>query len=219
MIKQITPVLAIVAAIFVAMAARSSEGRQRAAWLCLLVGVVGWGAGDVIWTYYELALNIAPFPSPADAAYLLLPVGACLALLLFPKDYSGQSRGRIFLDGVIVAASLLLVSWVTVLGPVYEAGAPDRLSFFVSLAYPVSDLVILTVAAVVLVRAGSAAAGARLRGGIWRLRCHGELALIDGVVLARDGLTGAGLVARQHARELGRPRCGGRARACRRGHG
>lgn len=148
-------VLAIIAAIFVAMAARSTQGRQRAAWLCMLVGVVGWGAGDVIWTYYELALNTAPFPSPADAAYLLMPVGACLALLLFPKDYSGQSRGRIFLDGVIVAASLLLVSWVTVLGPVYEAGAPDRLSFFVSLAYPVSDLVILTVAAVVLVRAGS----------------------------------------------------------------
>ena len=59
-----------------------------------------------------------------------------------------------FLDGLIVAGSLFLVSWVTILGPIYAAEATDRLLFVVSLAYPVSDVVVLTLAAVVLVRSG-----------------------------------------------------------------
>ena len=146
-------VLAVPAVVFAALAAQSARGRLRAAWVALTIGLLGWAVGEVIWTYYELNLHQSPFPSVADGAYLLLPIGACVAMLLFPNDRSSQSRGRLLLDGVIVAGSLFLVSWVTVLGPVYEAGAPDRLGFVISLAYPVSDVVILTVAAVVLLRA------------------------------------------------------------------
>ena len=148
-------VLALPALVFAILAARSARGRLRAAWVCLAVGLLGWAVGEAIWTYYELKLNEVPFPTIADAAYLTLPVGACLAMLLFPGDYSGQSRGRIFLDGLIVAGSLFVVSWVTTLGPIYEAGAESQLAFVVSLAYPISDLVILTIAAVVLVRAAT----------------------------------------------------------------
>jgi diguanylate cyclase (GGDEF)-like protein len=146
-------VLAVPAAAMSAFAARSAHGRLRTAWVALTVGLTGWAIGEVIWTYYELVLHQSPFPSIADAFFLMLPAGACAALLLFPSQDSGHSRGRLFLDGVIVAGSLFLVSWVTVLGPVYEAGAPDRLGFVISLAYPISDVLILTVAAVVLVRA------------------------------------------------------------------
>ena len=58
--------------------------------------------------------------SLADAGFLLFPVGACAALLLFPDDYSNLSLGRVLLDGLIVAGSLFLISWVTVLGRVHE---------------------------------------------------------------------------------------------------
>ncbi len=58
------------------------------------------------------------------------------------------------LDGLIVAGSLFLVSWVTILGPLYAASGTDQLAFVVSLAYPITDLVVLTVAGVVLVRSG-----------------------------------------------------------------
>ena len=148
-------VLVVLALIFAALAARTAQGRTRAAWLALIVGLCGWFIGEGIWTYYELVLNQArTFPSLADAGFLVLPVGACVALLLFPDDYSHYAVGRVLLDGLIVAGSLFLVSWVTVLGPVYEARAEqDRLGFLVSLAYPLSDVVILTVAAMVLIRA------------------------------------------------------------------
>lgn len=146
--------LTIPAIMFCAMAARSMRGRMRLAWLSIAIGLLGWGLGEVIWMYYELHLPEVPFPSIADAAYLVLPVGACVGLLLFPVDGT-QSRGRLFLDGIIVALSLFLVSWVVILHPLYLAETPDQLGFAISLAYPISDVVLLTVAGVVLVRASS----------------------------------------------------------------
>ena len=147
-------VLAVPAAVFSVIAARSAQGRLRMAWVAMAIGVAAWAIGEAIWTHYELVLREVPFPSVADGFFLLFPVGACVALLLFPSEYAGPFRGRVFLDGLIVAGSLFLVSWVTILGPIYAAEATDRLLFVVSLAYPVSDVVVLTLAAVVLVRSG-----------------------------------------------------------------
>ncbi|WP_163806199.1 putative bifunctional diguanylate cyclase/phosphodiesterase [Mycolicibacterium anyangense] len=145
--------MAIPSIILATMAARATTGRARAAWIAMLIGLVGWAVGDILWAYYELSLDKVPFPSPADAAYLVMPVGFCIGLLLFPADRSHQFRGRMLLDGVIVAGSLFLASWVTILRPLYEVGADSTLALVLSLAYPVSDVVILTIAAVAAVRA------------------------------------------------------------------
>ena len=144
------PVIALVA-----LAARSKSGRIRLAWSALTFGLVAWATGEAIWTYYEVVLKQEPFPSLADAAFLLFPVASCVALLILPGDDAGPFRGRALLDGLIVAASLFVVGWVTVLGPTYSAGETNRLALVVALAYPLSDVVVLTMAAVVLVRSGS----------------------------------------------------------------
>ncbi|MCV7348343.1 EAL domain-containing protein [Mycolicibacterium rhodesiae] len=144
--------LAIPAVAFSALAARSLWGRRRLAWASMTVGLLGWTVGEAIWTLYEVHLHQPPFPSIADVAFLVMPVGACAALLLLPAEHTSQSRGRLFLDGVIMAGSLFLVSWVTILHPLYQSDTPDQFGFVISLAYPLSDIIILTVAGVVLVR-------------------------------------------------------------------
>lgn len=149
----VSVVLSILAIVFAARAARSLQGRRRLAWVSMTIGLVGWAVGETIWAYYELHQHRVPLPSIADVGYLLLPVGAGAALLFFPVNGS-QSRARLFLDGLIVAGSLFLVSWVTILHPLYLADRSDRLAFAVSVAYPMSDVVLLTVAGVVLVRTG-----------------------------------------------------------------
>ena len=140
------------------VAARYGRGRQRAAWAALAAGLCGWSVGEAIWCYYELwtGMEQAPFPSPADAGFLILPVGAGLALLLLPIGHSGQSRARLVLDGLIVAGSLFVVSWVSVLGSVYRAGAASHFALDVSLAYPIADLVTITMTVLVLARARTA---------------------------------------------------------------
>lgn len=136
-----------------AMAARAAHGRLRVAWIAMAVGLAGWALGDVLWTYYELAVNEVPFPSLADVAYLAMPVAFCVALLLFPAEDSARFRGRMLLDGLIVAGSLFLASWVTILNPLYQAGGDSTLALVISLAYPLSDVVILTIAAIAVIRA------------------------------------------------------------------
>jgi hypothetical protein len=60
----------------------------------------------------------------------------------------------------MIAASLLLVSWVLVLRPVFRAGAENFVSQAISLAYPIGDVVVGTIVLFVLarVRMGSGAA-------------------------------------------------------------
>ena len=148
-------VFAVFAAGCSALAAASAEGRQRRAWICLTVGLSGWAGGEALWMFYERVLHQAPFPSLADAGYLLFPVGAGLAMVLFPIGYSGHSRVRFLLDGFIVAGALFEISWVLVMRGVYDAGGTNAFALALSLAYPIADIAILTVALLVLARARS----------------------------------------------------------------
>jgi diguanylate cyclase (GGDEF)-like protein len=136
-------------------AAARRRDRPRWTWLALGAGLACWSAGEVIWCYYELwqGLPQAPFPSPADAGYLMFPLGAVLALVFFPAGRADQSRFRLAMDGVIVSGSLFAVSWVSVLRSVYEAGASSDLALSVALAYPLADVILMTMAVMVLARA------------------------------------------------------------------
>ncbi len=129
-------------------AAWAARGRIRKGWLAMTAGLLGWAVGEVIWGYYEVVLRYEQSPSPswADAFYMVYPVGAGVAVVLLSTDNSGRSRIRLILDGVIVAASLFLVSWVTVIESVFHAGGDSRLALAVSVAYPVADVFIITIA-------------------------------------------------------------------------
>jgi diguanylate cyclase (GGDEF)-like protein len=150
-------VAAAVAAALAGWRARRGTGRLRASWLLIGMGCAGWAIGEAIWCYYELlAGRDTPFPSMADAGFLVFPALAMCGLLTRPSAaFSGQGRTRVTLDATIVATGLFVVSWVTALGATYHAGGDSRFAELVSLAYPVSDLALLTVLVVVLTYARS----------------------------------------------------------------
>jgi diguanylate cyclase (GGDEF)-like protein len=146
---------AVFSCVCAALAARSESGRQRRAWIWLTVGLAGYAFAAVISAFYHVLLGMDQRPSPSvvDVAYLILKVAACLALVLYPVGFSGHSRVRILFDGLIVAIALFQVAWVFVLRDVYEAGAASRFALWVSVAYLVTGICILTVALIVLARA------------------------------------------------------------------
>ncbi|WP_227999531.1 bifunctional diguanylate cyclase/phosphodiesterase [Mycolicibacterium sp. P1-5] len=150
----ISVAVTVPAFVFAVLAARSLEGRRRRAWVALTIALLGWASGEAIWAYYDVRFHEVPFPSIADAGYLLFPIGVCAALLFMPVD-NRQSRGRLILDGFIVAASLFLVSWVLILHQMYVSDETGRLGLAISVIYPLADILVLTVAAVVVVGAGS----------------------------------------------------------------
>ncbi len=143
---------AAAAAVATGWRARRSAGRVRRSWWLLSAATGSWALGEVAWSYYELlAGRQTPFPSLADGGFLLFAGLAAAALLLWPSvALHGGARWRALLDGVLVAGSLFIISWVTALGTVVHGGADTAFAFAVSLAYPISDLVLLTLAIVVV---------------------------------------------------------------------
>lgn len=134
-------------------AARSTRGRLRVGWSALATGLLAWTVAEMLWTYQVIAAGAPAFPSPADAFYMMFPVCAVVALLMFWNRRGGRLTGRVLLDGLIVAGSLFVVAWLLPMSRLYEAGSAGRREFTVALAYPVLDIVLLTVAATVLINA------------------------------------------------------------------
>jgi hypothetical protein len=107
----------------------------------------------LIWAYYEQVVGEVPFPSWADAAFLSLIPWAAVALLLFPSARTWRGNSRLVLDGLIVTGSLFLISWLTVMRPIWRAEGGDRLRFALELAYPAGDVLIVALGLFVLVKA------------------------------------------------------------------
>ena len=148
-------VIAFIAAGAAAYAAYRHQKRTRVAWALISVSALSWGLGEVAWSYYELLLgHQIPFPSLADVGYLLAVPFAIAGVLFFPSAPSRlTSLARTILDGLLIAGSLLIISWATVLGTVYRAGSSGLLAQLISLAYPAGDVVIATMIIILAARA------------------------------------------------------------------
>jgi diguanylate cyclase len=142
------------AAVSAAMAARRTQGRQRRAWMYMTCGLAAWAFSAIVVVYYRFWLgNLHPlYPSALNGGFLLFPLAACIAMLVFPAGYPGGTRFRMVLDGAIVAASLFVVAWVAVLRQTYAATGVKSSAALWSLAYPASEIMTVTVAILVLAR-------------------------------------------------------------------
>ncbi|TRW84832.1 EAL domain-containing protein [Mycolicibacterium sp. 018/SC-01/001] len=149
-------VFALVAACCVAWAALSLRGPDRVAWVFMAAGLVGWTAGEVIWSYYDLVVGDAPSPSWADAGYVLFLVGAGMCLIVQLTAAPPTTQLRVVIDGLIVAAAIFAAVWVIWLRTVYVARHSDVLSVAVNLVYPVTDIALVTVAGLMVLRAPGA---------------------------------------------------------------
>ncbi|HEX8002147.1 MAG TPA: EAL domain-containing protein [Mycobacteriales bacterium] len=136
-------------------AALRARTRRRRRHLALL-GAAGaaWAVGETLWAVYELLLGRdAPFPSLADVGYLAFVPLVGLATLMLPEaPGDGRGRLRIGLDGLLIGGALLFLSWPTVLGPAYEAGGDTPLAAAIAVLYPVTDVLLATVALSVIAR-------------------------------------------------------------------
>jgi signal transduction histidine kinase len=160
-VDGITVVTALAAAIgcFQATRRRGGIGRawtraMRRAWWLIGLSALAMGLGDTIWMWYQVVMNVeSPFPSVADFAYLVSMPLLAAGVLAFPVAPSeAAARLRTLLDGVLIAGSLLLISWATVLGPIYRQEDVSPLERAVGIAYPLGDVAIAAIALALLIR-------------------------------------------------------------------
>ena len=162
----------LVAAAACRHAARRGDSRPLG-WGLLGVAMLVWAAGSAAWAFYGVVLGRpAPFPSLADVGYLGYSVPAMAALLVLGTARAGRiARVRLLLDGAVIAAGALFLSWALVLDAIRDDGQLAGLTGLVQIAYPCVDV---AVASMVLVLGSRQPAGARLR---WVLMGGGLLTL------------------------------------------
>ncbi|HKY76859.1 MAG TPA: diguanylate cyclase, partial [Acidimicrobiia bacterium] len=113
-------VMPLVAAWQCAVRGRGLTGRLRRGWLLMGGSCLAWGLGMVVWSAYEsIGGREVPFPSLADVGYLATVPLAVAALLIFPTaPQRTAAQIRTVVDGLVIGASILIVSWILALGPV-----------------------------------------------------------------------------------------------------
>lgn len=146
-----------IVALFIAKSWGMYKTQIGRAVLFISLGLISWGVGNIIWTYYNLFQNISvPYPSLADLGYLpsyfLWTIGVInLPHALGGKLYFSNRYGKIllmFIPLCVLALSYFLIVSIMKTGFIFSSsGSPLKLFF--DIAYPAGDVVILTCALVI----------------------------------------------------------------------
>jgi diguanylate cyclase (GGDEF)-like protein len=132
---------------------RRARTGPRAGLVVLGSSAVAFAVGQGAWAYYELiADRPLPFPSLADIGFLLCVAQLLIGMaLLVPR---GRPKLRIGLDGALISASLLYLSWAFLLGPILDSGVVAGLAGALLLAYPLADVVMVSIAMMIMTMVG-----------------------------------------------------------------
>ncbi len=141
---------------------------ERAVWLLMGLGLLSWGLGALYYTLVQWNLSAVPFPSPADAGYLLWYPPTYTALVLLYRSRMRERSGVMWIDGAIGALAVGAVAAAIVFEAVLNSTGGSVVTVAMGLAYPLGDLVMLALVVGVLVMTGWRRAGswAWIAGGL-----------------------------------------------------
>lgn len=156
----------LLAAGLAAAACAARSRRERVAgnlaagrgWGFLAAACVCWTVGILYVSYYDLVAHAGvpfeeraiPFPSIADAGYLLFVPLALFGVALMPRGvFSNRRRIQHALDGGMVALSLLAIVWVVLMRNVWmERGEASAFETVLLMAYPFGDILLAATAVI-----------------------------------------------------------------------
>ena len=134
---------------------KSDVGR---AIIVLSTGLIVWGIGLAIYLFYNLALQVeVPYPSWADAGFLPAYALWAIGIVMLSKATGAQfglrklgGKTMLFLVPIaIAAASYYLLVTVARGGVITTAESSETLKLLLDFAYPISDLVIVTLSTLI----------------------------------------------------------------------
>ncbi|GAA0240054.1 hypothetical protein GCM10009539_26690 [Cryptosporangium japonicum] len=127
---------------------------SRAPWVLAALSQASGVIADIVFYGADAIGEPLPYPSVADALYLLsYPLCAAGMLMIIRRRTPGWDLPSV-IDAAIVVASASLLAWIYLISPSASGsglGLPARI---VSGAYPIGDLMLLVVAARLLLGAG-----------------------------------------------------------------
>jgi PAS domain S-box-containing protein len=147
--------IALSGAIVIVTAMREHRPGHRLPWLLVAIGLVLFVAGDVItYNYARFFGTDPPFPSIGDLFYLsVYPFLVAGILLLVRHRSPGRDRASL-IDSLIVGIGVGTISWVFLISPYVQDPTLTLVEKLVAMAYPLMDLILVTVAVRLAVGAG-----------------------------------------------------------------
>jgi diguanylate cyclase (GGDEF)-like protein len=135
---------AVVAAAGFACLVRATQvERERGAWLAIGAGVLCWAAAEIYWTAFILNNPSAPYPSLADAGYLLYYPLAATGLVLLIRARAQELDWRLWADGLIAGLGTAALGATFVFDFVAERASGTPAQVATTLAYPLGDILML----------------------------------------------------------------------------
>jgi two-component system cell cycle response regulator len=117
---------------------------ERAAWLLLAFGLLLWGLGIGYFTIFQWDLKVIPTPSPADGFWLAVYPPWYAGVYLLFRARVGAVGWRVGVDGLIGALGMGAVAAAIVFDAVLHNVAGSTAAVITNLAYPVGDLLLLS---------------------------------------------------------------------------
>jgi diguanylate cyclase (GGDEF)-like protein len=119
--------------------------QDRLPWGLMAFAIVSWSAADIFWTAVYADDPNAPYPSIADALWLVFYPLSWAMMMILARTYMTRRRG-LWLDGLIGAVATAGVAAALAYGPVIHDSASDlSAAVLTALAYPIGDLLLLGV--------------------------------------------------------------------------
>ena len=154
LVTKWSPLLIFPAAALLCGAHAFRRGRERAAWLMLGLGLLLWGFGIAYFTILQWDLNVVPTPSPADGFWLAVYPPWYAGLILLFRARIGVVGWRVAVDGLIGALGMAAIAAAVVFDAVLHSVNGSPAAVVTNLAYPVGDLLLLSLVVGVLVVGG-----------------------------------------------------------------
>jgi diguanylate cyclase (GGDEF)-like protein len=132
----------------------SDYPREKGAWLWLGAALLSWGLGEVYWTIFIEGNASAPYPSPADVAYLAFYPLAYVGLAMLVRARAHEIRWRLWMDGLIAALGTAALGAAFVFDFVAEKATGTTLEKLTTLSYPLGDIAMLSMVVGVIALTG-----------------------------------------------------------------
>jgi diguanylate cyclase (GGDEF)-like protein len=116
---------------------------ERAAWLTMGVGVVGWALGNVYYTVVLWDLDPIPIPSVSDVLWLGYYPIVYVAVAMLLRARIARFHASLWVDGALAALAVAALSAAVVFQSVLDSTGGQPIEVATNLAYPLGDLVLL----------------------------------------------------------------------------
>ncbi len=149
---------ALTAAVSCYLYARAHRGSARPAWLLFSFSSFMAAAGNAVWGWYEVVLRTeVPDFSVANVFFLLFAPPAIVGLLVLAKKPANRAGWVcLALDTWLIGGSLLTLSWSLALARTAHFGGESVARAALSLAYPLLDIVLVSMVLVLHFRRAQA---------------------------------------------------------------